>query len=586
MKYALGIAVCALFLIAATAPAMAQGAFADVPSDHWAYDAVQELAQSGIVIGYPDGTFKGQRQMTRYEFAMAISRLVEKYKPGEGVPGPKGEKGDVGPAGPAGPQGPAGPAGGGPGLTERQQQLLQQLEQEFMPELKQLRADVDDLVFRVEDLEARPGGGKGPKININGMISVRGGLYGDKLVPGGGGDTTGYPLLSGLAKDSFKAAHFGTMLTRVNLNGQINPNVMVNVSLVAEPRTNAPIELTDASGTGANYAQAGVGETVGIMDMVYVKEAWVKVNTKFIAPLTMKVGKQYFKVSQGLVIDNSLFALKAADLGFDISRGVQVHGIIGLLDREAFGGVLAADPVMSDTQHSNNGQDAYSAATIDIPISDWMITGAYLHSGPGQERAWSVGLKGKLFKRTIEGEFAQGVKRFDGADVDFGTPSSEKNAWVVGANLIETTNLTLGGKYGQIEENYLNAAALTSLFPYEAISPHDIDWVDRPLFLDPSNIAKGWEVNLTYRGLMKGTLPIKVRYYDGDAFDFTNFGQYRRGDPVIVVSVSKQIAQDVMATLLYGRREVKHENIAEGNVIGNLDPDPIQVVRGELSVAF
>jgi len=38
-------------------PALAQGPFADVPTDHWAYDAVNELAKQGIVNGYPDSTF-------------------------------------------------------------------------------------------------------------------------------------------------------------------------------------------------------------------------------------------------------------------------------------------------------------------------------------------------------------------------------------------------------------------------------------------------------------------------------------------------------------------------------------------------
>ena len=48
--------------------------FVDVPLNHWAYDAVQSLAAKGIIIGYPDGTFGGNRAMTRYEFAMAAAR--------------------------------------------------------------------------------------------------------------------------------------------------------------------------------------------------------------------------------------------------------------------------------------------------------------------------------------------------------------------------------------------------------------------------------------------------------------------------------------------------------------------------------
>jgi hypothetical protein len=54
----------------------ASGPFADVPTDHWAYNAVNTLQKAGIVIGYPDGTYGGRRAMTRYEFATAIARLL------------------------------------------------------------------------------------------------------------------------------------------------------------------------------------------------------------------------------------------------------------------------------------------------------------------------------------------------------------------------------------------------------------------------------------------------------------------------------------------------------------------------------
>jgi hypothetical protein len=54
----------------------ASSAFKDVPVDHWAYAAVGTLQQAGIVIGYPDGTYGGRRAMTRYEFAVAIARLL------------------------------------------------------------------------------------------------------------------------------------------------------------------------------------------------------------------------------------------------------------------------------------------------------------------------------------------------------------------------------------------------------------------------------------------------------------------------------------------------------------------------------
>lgn len=63
--------------VAMQRPASAQEMFADVPVDHWAYQAVNNLQERGIVIGYPDGTFGGKRAMTRYEFAVATDRLME-----------------------------------------------------------------------------------------------------------------------------------------------------------------------------------------------------------------------------------------------------------------------------------------------------------------------------------------------------------------------------------------------------------------------------------------------------------------------------------------------------------------------------
>ncbi len=66
-----------LLAILIATPVFAQGMFTDVPSDHWAYDAVDKLQQDGIIIGYPDGTFGGKRSLTRYEFAVAIARLMD-----------------------------------------------------------------------------------------------------------------------------------------------------------------------------------------------------------------------------------------------------------------------------------------------------------------------------------------------------------------------------------------------------------------------------------------------------------------------------------------------------------------------------
>lgn len=101
-----------------------------VPFDHWAYDAFSKLAEQGVLEGIPDGTFKGERALSRYEMAVAIARAKEKgmatedldrlstefgtelaalgrrmdkrEESRERLASPAGAKGDMGPAGAAG----------------------------------------------------------------------------------------------------------------------------------------------------------------------------------------------------------------------------------------------------------------------------------------------------------------------------------------------------------------------------------------------------------------------------------------------------------------------------------------------------
>jgi len=54
--------------------AFAANPFSDVTPDSWAYQAVDQLATAGIINGYPDGTFKGQKDITRFEMAQMIAK--------------------------------------------------------------------------------------------------------------------------------------------------------------------------------------------------------------------------------------------------------------------------------------------------------------------------------------------------------------------------------------------------------------------------------------------------------------------------------------------------------------------------------
>ncbi len=120
------IAVAAL--VAFAAPAFAANPFADVPMNHWAYDAVAQLAANGIVVGYPDGAYKGPQAATRYELAAVVARALAN------VDMNKASKQDL--------------------------EMLKKLVVEFKSELDALGVKVDKLDARVAVLEERIGGWK------------------------------------------------------------------------------------------------------------------------------------------------------------------------------------------------------------------------------------------------------------------------------------------------------------------------------------------------------------------------------------------------------------------------------------------
>lgn len=68
----------ALIIGAASTTFAAANPFSDVPAGHWAYDAVTKLASEGIIEGYGDGTFRGNRNITRYEMAQMVAKALSK----------------------------------------------------------------------------------------------------------------------------------------------------------------------------------------------------------------------------------------------------------------------------------------------------------------------------------------------------------------------------------------------------------------------------------------------------------------------------------------------------------------------------
>ena len=68
----------AIVVGAASTTFAAANPFEDVPADHWAYDAIAQLAADGVIEGYGDGTYRGDQEITRYEMAQMIARAMAK----------------------------------------------------------------------------------------------------------------------------------------------------------------------------------------------------------------------------------------------------------------------------------------------------------------------------------------------------------------------------------------------------------------------------------------------------------------------------------------------------------------------------
>lgn len=145
------ILLTAVVLMGLAVPTLAANPFSDVPPGHWGYDAVDQLASRGAVLGCGDGTFQGNRPMTRYEMASIVARTLAM------IDMEKAEDRDV--------------------------QVLKDLVMEFHDELSVLGVGVEGLDTRVAVLEENMGGWKmWGQFRMDAKFEDEAGNYGDTYV--------------------------------------------------------------------------------------------------------------------------------------------------------------------------------------------------------------------------------------------------------------------------------------------------------------------------------------------------------------------------------------------------------------------
>ncbi len=341
-----------LLLVACTS--YAQNPSQDVPFDHWAYDAVQTLVEHGIITGYPDGTFKGDRALTRYEFAIATARALDAIQQAgapaaAGPQGPVGPQGPPGPAGPQGqpgppgPQGTAGPPGQSVGVTQDIIQLVDQLKEEFRDELADINDRMDDITESVQDISDR----------VSTLEQQAGGPTASGWVKWRGGMGTN------LNSDST----FNALSAKIGVRGDLGVSMPAYISYYMT-NTNRPNR---------------------------VDEAWVSgdmgTNGRWTA------GRQFVAYGKGLLFDNQTNSLDGTRVQFpNLASGVSL---------DAFGAVGGG------SQNMAPGNDNIIAAHAAYNTKSFSVGGTWLVSGWRQDKGYAFDLRTKLLGRALSVEWAK-----------------------------------------------------------------------------------------------------------------------------------------------------------------------------------
>ena len=449
---AIGIGL--LFLLAFAGPLFAQGPFADVPTDHWAYEAVNELQQAGIVIGYPDETFGGKRAMTRYEFATAIARAIpvleEKFtalipKPPAG--GNWATKEEVG-ALDARVKTLEGKTPGA-GVTMEQFNTLQKLVNEFRDELAALGVDVDALKRQVTALSTQ----------VEGIQKQL-----DKM-PKWTGTATLFAIATQVDEDNTTTAYdidgrplqpkgpkAGKLINSISAVGD------VDLKFTAAPAPNVKVGADINFGNYLSYLEGnvdtpatGVRPASGAGDEFFPYYAWVEAG---LGPGTLTVGRipmQFTPLTLKLIDKDSYTVNEKTDSGNFPVDGGKVEWTLGRVGLTAVAGKVNQNRVLSIG--SDADQAAGARAVIGTPYGGSLGL-TYLQTAGQSYDALEVfggDWAGKIGGVTVAAEYAKSKQT---------NPDITDDAWAADGKI----GTTLGGVgldlgYRQIGPNFMAPGA-------------------------------------------------------------------------------------------------------------------------------
>ena len=303
-------------MILATAAIATANPFSDVPASHWAYDAVNSMAEKGIVQGFPDGTFKGKQNVTRYQLAMITAKMIANVEQ----------------------------MGGNGSVSKTDLQTLEKLTVEFADELALLGVKVtaleDDMQVVKEDVAGLKKDVDGIKsyMKNGGMEKVR--LSGDMLV-------RNYGFTNDEVKDQFGAInrpedhrHTTETMLRLQLDAQIDENV------TARARWNMIGDLDNNAG----HSNEWHGNNKNTSD---VEVAYIQIKDMFSFGGDFKFGRDWYQHGHGFVVHNYMDAVNYTKRCGDVDVAFNVF-----FDR-ANGGEDYYNTWNINADYSTKGHDLY-----------------------------------------------------------------------------------------------------------------------------------------------------------------------------------------------------------------------------------
>ena len=247
--------------------------YTDVPLNHWAYKAVEDLTEKGLIVGFPNGTFKGNKPLTRYSFAMVVSRMLDRYS--ELL-----ESGNF--------------------VSQKDLKTLEDLVSEFVNEIETISEDVKNLKADVKDIKEDV---QTNKTDIA-ELKEKNTEIDSKLKNIDKVKVTGDILLQNIdyQKTSMDVDDFQNVQVRIGFNAKPTDKVEADFQYVAYDRdldsnNDTPIDFNNYNGTSKSTFGRAQGDNK-------VEIAKIKVNKVSNDNDYIQVGRDFMTHGHGLVIND------------------------------------------------------------------------------------------------------------------------------------------------------------------------------------------------------------------------------------------------------------------------------------------